>query len=153
MDGTVDIFYRAAGRAVSMPWVDPERHFLTIPSIDVPYPANAQSSMFSARMNICVAQLFVDLDGAPIEPVLEATPKPDIVVETSKGRYHAYWVVKDVPLDKFKLYQRTLIEKFDADPACTDIPRTMRLPGFFHQKRDPFFVRIISIDEALGGYA
>ena len=109
--------------------------------------------MFSARMNICVAQLFVDLDGAPIEPVLEATPKPDIVVETSKGRYHAYWVVKDVPLDKFKLYQRTLIEKFDADPACTDLPRTMRLPGFFHQKRDPFFVRIISIDEALGGYA
>lgn len=100
-----------------------------------------------------VRALFVDLDGAPIEPVLDAIPEPDIVVETSKGRYHAYWTVNDVPLDKFKLYQTTLIDKFDANPACTDLPRTMRLPGFFHNKREPFFTRIISIKESLVSYA
>jgi len=43
-------------------------------------------------MNIvAVRALFVDLDGAPILPVLNCEVPPDIVVESSRGKYHAYW--------------------------------------------------------------
>lgn len=98
-----------------------------------------------------VRALFVDLDGAEIGPVLMANP--NIVVETSPDRYHAYWLAQDIPLSEFESSQRKLIERFDADPVVKDLPRTMRLPGFYHQKRDPFFVRIISIDEEVSGYA
>ena len=100
-----------------------------------------------------VRALFVDLDGAPIEPVMRADPSPNIVVETSPDRWHAYWLVRDVPLVKFKSCQQALIEKFDADPACTDLPRTMRVPGFLHQKRTPLFVQTVHISEDICGYA
>lgn len=46
-----------------------------------------------------IRALFVDLDGAPIEPVLSADPLPSIVVESSSGRFHAYWRVADCPVD------------------------------------------------------
>src|SRR6516225_11803282 len=34
---------------------------------------------------------FVDLDGSPIEPVNNAELKPQITMESSLGRYQAYW--------------------------------------------------------------
>jgi len=37
--------------------------------------------------------LFVDLDGAPLEPILQCALSPHIVVDSSKGRYHVYWLV------------------------------------------------------------
>jgi len=90
-----------------------------------------------------VRAVFIDLDGAPLEPVLKADLKPSLVVETSPDRYHAYWRVDDLPLDQFESVQKTLIARFDGDPAVHDLPRVMRLPGFYHHKHEPFLVRII----------
>src|SRR3546814_14811174 len=39
--------------------------------------------------------LFLDLDGSPIEPVIAAPIPPRITVESSPGRWHAYWPVAD----------------------------------------------------------
>jgi len=39
-----------------------------------------------------VRTVFVDLDGSPIKPVLEAPLPPHIVVESSPERFHAYWL-------------------------------------------------------------
>jgi RepB DNA-primase from phage plasmid len=90
-----------------------------------------------------VRALFVDLDGAPIEPVLECKMPPHIVVESSPRKYHAYWRADDVPLDQFSVLQRKLAALFKGDRAVCDLPRIMRLPGFWHQKSDPFQTRII----------
>ena len=49
----------------------------------------------------------------------------------------------DLPLDQFESVQKTLIARFDGDPAVHDLPRVMRLPGFYHHKHEPFLVRII----------
>lgn len=81
---------------------------------------------------------FVDLDGAPLEPVLKAPLTPHVIIESSSGRYHAYWLIKDFPLDKFSATQHALINRFNADPVVHDLPRVMRLPGFCHLKREPF---------------
>lgn len=89
--------------------------------------------------------VFVDLDGAPLGPVLEASVTPQIVIESSPGRYHAYWFVTDLPLDQFKKVQQALAVKFNGDSKVIDLPRVMRIPGFFHQKKqgEPFLSRII----------
>lgn len=90
-----------------------------------------------------VRAVFVDLDGAPLGPIFEAVPAPHIVVESSPGKYHAYWRTDDCPLDQFKLVQRALARRFNGDPAVCDLPRVMRLPGFVHQKGAPVQTRVL----------
>jgi putative DNA primase/helicase len=86
---------------------------------------------------VAVRALFVDLDGAPLEPVLASAAEPHIVVETSPGRFHCYWQVVDCGLHQFSALQSQLAEKFNGDKSVHDLPRVMRLPGFFHQKQQP----------------
>jgi len=92
---------------------------------------------------IAVRALFVDLDGAPLAPVLACRCQPDIVVESSSGRYHAYWLTSDCPLSEFTQRQKQLAEKFGGDPSVCDLPRVMRVPGFWHQKSAPFMTQIV----------
>jgi hypothetical protein len=40
-----------------------------------------------------IRALYVDLDGAPLEPVLANGRPPHIVTETSPGRWHVFWRV------------------------------------------------------------
>jgi hypothetical protein len=89
-----------------------------------------------------VRAVFIDLDGAPLEPVMANGRAPHIVTETSPGRWHAFWRTKDLPLDKFTTVQKTLIEQFGSDKKIIDLPRVMRLPGFEHRKGEPFLIKI-----------
>lgn len=91
---------------------------------------------------IKVRALFADLDGSPIKPILKAKPEPHMIIESSKGKYHAYWLVDDCPLDKFSMYQKAIAKKFDSDPKVCDLPRVMRLPGFNHCKGKPYPVKV-----------
>ena len=86
---------------------------------------------------------FVDLDGAPIEPVLEAGAPPNIVVESSPKKWHAYWLVSDSALPDFKPRQQTMAAQFAGDPSVNDLPRVLRMPGFWHLKETPFQTRLV----------
>ncbi len=92
-----------------------------------------------------VRAVYVDLDGAPLEPVTRHHVQPHIIVESSEGRWHAYWLVNDMPLNDFRGTQELLIKEFGADEAVKDLPRVMRLPGFLHQKKEPRAIRIKTI--------
>jgi hypothetical protein len=89
-----------------------------------------------------VRALWVDLDGSPLQPVLDAH-HPDIIVESSPGRWHAYWLTHDCQLADFKRRQQQIAAKFKGDPKVCDLPRVMRLPGFWHQKSEPFMTRLV----------
>jgi hypothetical protein len=91
-----------------------------------------------------VRACFADLDGAPLTPVQAFPLQSHIVVESSPGRWHAYWLTDDTPLEQFKPMQQAIAQRFGADPKVCDLPRVMRLPGFFHRKREPFLSRVIS---------
>jgi len=91
-----------------------------------------------------VRACFADLDGAPLAPVRAFPLQPHIVVESSLGRWHAYWLTEDVPLDLFKPMQQAIAQRFGSDPKVCDLPRVMRLPGFFHNKGKPFLSRVIA---------
>ena len=91
-----------------------------------------------------IRALFVDLDGSPLGPVQNAANEPHIVVESSPGRYHAYWRVNDCAVDQCEPALKQLIEKFNADRSCCDRSRVLRVPGFYHRKSTPYLVNIIA---------
>lgn len=95
-----------------------------------------------------VRALFADLDGSPIEPVLSAGLQPHMVVQSSEDRYHAYWMVEDCSLSDFGRYQKALAKRFDADPVVCDLPRVMRLPGFYHCKGRRQSTYVLSVDRS-----
>jgi hypothetical protein len=98
-----------------------------------------------------IRALFVDLDGAPIDPLQNAATPPHITVETSPGRFHAYWRVADCGLDQCEPLLKQLIARFKADASCSDRSRVLRLPGFVHRKKSPYLVHVI--DSIPGEYS
>ena len=100
-----------------------------------------KKSCRNAENVVAIRSVFVDLDGSPIAPVLQAL-HPTIVVESSPGRWHGYWLTNDCPLEDFRKRQQQIAAKFKGDPKVIDLPRVMRLPGFFHQKAEPFMTRM-----------
>jgi hypothetical protein len=73
---------------------------------------------------------------------------PSIVVETSRGRYHRYWLTNWPADEQGRADHRAVMERMIADYAsdhsAKDVTRALRLPGFYHLKYVPFLVRIIS---------
>ncbi|MCK1417641.1 PriCT-2 domain-containing protein [Bradyrhizobium sp. CW4] len=98
-----------------------------------------------------VRAIFGDLDGAPLEPVMAARLKPHLVIESSPGKWHCYWLVAGMALEDFTAAQMAIIARFNSDPVIHDLPRVMRLPGFVHAKvkngirSEPFVSRIVSV--------
>ncbi|MCD9027729.1 AAA family ATPase [Luteimonas sp. BDR2-5] len=90
-----------------------------------------------------VRAVFVDLDGTPLDAVRRCDLVPHVAVESSPGRFHAYWRVDGLSLDEFASLQRAIAARFEGDKSVNDLPRVMRLPGFQHRKGEPFPVRII----------
>jgi hypothetical protein len=117
--------------------------FVTINEIEPGKPRRAE---FARR----VRALFIDLDdparfGDVRSKILQYGPLPSIVTQTSRGKFHIYWLVNGCPLENFKAAQRRLIELFGTDPNVCDLPRVMRLPGFIHRKGPPFLSRIVTL--------
>ena len=90
-----------------------------------------------------VRAVFIDLDGSPLPKEFEL--EPQFILETSPKKYHCYWLVSDMPLKTFPLYQIALAEKFDSDPKVKDLPRVMRVAGFNHYKKEPFPIKLIQV--------
>jgi len=89
-----------------------------------------------------IRAVFLDLDGVPLPE--EWPLKPHLIIESSPGKYHAYWWVESgFPMDQFESTQKAIAAKFNGDKAVCDLPRVMRIPGFFHQKKESFLSHII----------
>jgi|TARA_A100001391_G_scaffold40407_1_gene22652 hypothetical protein len=88
-----------------------------------------------------VRAVFIDLDGTPLPTRFEL--QPNLIVNTSPDKYHCYWLVDDMPLQSFVLYQEALALKFNSDPVVKDLPRVMRVAGFYHNKHKPYPIKIV----------
>lgn len=98
-----------------------------------------------------VRAVFADFDPPKTRPAPARYPlEPHIVVESSPGKHHVYWLSADLSLDAFTPTQKALITALGSDPAPNDLPRVMRLPGFDHHKTDiPYRVRLIHAERFL----
>ncbi len=95
-----------------------------------------------------VRALFVDIDNpvpGTLERLLGDVLPPSIIVASSAGKLHAYWLTDYVEVADFQELQSRVIAEWGGDPACKDLPRVLRLPGFLHLKTpaNPQYVRII----------
>lgn len=90
---------------------------------------------------IKVRALYADFDNADPNRSFEYELPPSAIIESSPGKHHLYWLVDDFPLEEFTEYQSKLISLLDSDPKIKDLPRVMRVPGFYHNKAEPFMVR------------
>jgi hypothetical protein len=95
----------------------------------------------SAESVQLVRALFMDTDGAPYPADLPL--QPHLVVQSSPGKWHVYVLVTGVSLAHFAIYQQALAERYGTDPSVKDLPRVMRLPGFFHCKGLPVKVQLL----------
>lgn len=77
------------------------------------------------------------------EPTLPV--EPHLSVESSPGKCHNYILVEGLPTDMFGPAQERMVVDYGSDPAAKDLPRVLRLPGFFHLKdpAKPHLVRLI----------
>lgn len=95
--------------------------------------------------------LFIDTDGSLcIDPKSgmpkdEAYPLPhSALIESSPGKWHVYWLIKDCPLEQFENLQKALAVKYASDKSVADISRVMRIAGTLHQKGEPVRVALRS---------
>lgn len=97
-----------------------------------------------------IRAVWVDLDDPEtsqesLASMRQYMPKPAIITQSSKGKYHIYWRVTDCELDQFSKFQQSLAIKFYSDMGVKNLDRVMRLPGFPHQKGIPQDVTCICI--------
>src|SRR5690625_3725455 len=103
----------------------------------------------TARKNSAVTRVrayFADFDGSPL-PKRWPLP-PTIIIESSPGRYHAYWMLTEPgPLDRqqFNAQQEAIAHAVGSQPDdAKGLARVMRVPGYQHHKGDtPFTTRIV----------
>jgi hypothetical protein len=71
--------------------------------------------------------------------------RPHIVVESSPGKRHSYWLVDGLSAEQFRGVMDCMVRTHRSDPNARDPARVLRLPGFHHQKdpASPFLVRIL----------
>jgi len=95
---------------------------------------------------------FVENDTLPIEEQyqnLMAFPlEPSLIVRTKKS-LHAYWLIKNGDVSKFRSVQSKLAEHFSGDKTIINESRVLRLPGFEHRKSDPVMVTCIKYNPEL----
>lgn len=98
------------------------------------------------RSNITAARaLWHDQDTANVEPLLPQNAEPNFVVETSPGKKQRIWLVEEgLTLERCADAMRTMVEKHHSDPNAALLTQVLRLPGFWHNKRTPHLVRILS---------
>ena len=101
------------------------------------------------RLNACFAD-FDKYSKTEQLRIIQSMPlTPSILVESKRG-YHCYWmldsktVTNPESISLWRRIQTTIAEKFEADAACKNPSRLMRLPGSYHVKNpdDPFLVAV-----------
>jgi len=98
---------------------------------------------------ISINAFLLDFDGTPHEPFLEILKEvgipPNIIVETSEGKFHFYILVEDCPIKDFIPMQKWLAKEAGSDPAVAKLPQVARVPFFYNMKEPekPFQSRII----------
>jgi hypothetical protein len=67
---------------------------------------------------------------------------PSLVVQTQKS-LHCYWLMKKPEVAKFRKVQKQLVAQFGGDPTCVNESRVLRLPGYYHCKKEPVMVSVV----------
>jgi hypothetical protein len=99
---------------------------------------------------IRVRAVFEEQD-TPNKPPATYPLEPNLVVESSPGKFHRYWFVDGLDLGEWEGIQAGIAERYQGDPSAAEgVNRVMRLPGFFHNK-NPAAPHLVTITRESGG--
>jgi len=91
---------------------------------------------------IKIRSCYADFDNPDKElPIFNI--EPSLIVETSPKKYHVYWFSDNIPVECFRGLQESIIYRLDSDVAVKDPSRTMRVPGFYHNKGKRYMTNIV----------
>lgn len=79
-----------------------------------------------------IRAVFADFDKVPLPDHFEF--EPHIIVESSRGKYHAYWLTDGLDVAQFKTLQKHIAARYGSDTSVCNPSRVMRVPGFIHRK-------------------
>lgn len=88
-----------------------------------------------------------DFDGTPLPD--QWPIEPSLLIESSPGKYHAYWLLSEpVPADEtasqeWRAVQKAIASRLGSDSSITDLGRVLRLPGSVHTKSEPQPVKVV----------
>lgn len=97
---------------------------------------------------------FFEVDDYPfpeqLEMINQFALEPSIIIKTRKS-LHVYFLLKEGSTDihKFREIQERFINHFKSDPRIKNESRVMRIPGFYHCKKDPVMVKLIKFNPEL----
>ena len=104
-----------------------------------------------------VRTFYADIDGLPSRDekrakfhwLLSLPLPPSAVVETRNGLQSYHFAAAGTTPEQFERVQRGLVSAVGGDMQVRDIARILRVPGFYHLKKEPFTVRLIYDDATL----
>jgi len=104
----------------------------------------------TAKSVTAITSVFADLDGSPLDPLLDLLIKPHVIVGTSPGRYQGHWRIQPIEITPatrdqsrtlFYRMQQGIATRFNGDSSVSALAQVARLPGFFNYKHGmPFRV-------------
>jgi hypothetical protein len=85
---------------------------------------------------------WADLDGVEVDTASLPIP-PSMVVQSRAGK-HLYWLsYGDITREDHRKMQLRIAHGLGSDPSVIDPSRVLRVPGFFHNKAEPFMVTLL----------
>jgi hypothetical protein len=92
-----------------------------------------------------IRAVFIDDDAKGARPDKPWPLEPHLIVETSPGKRHVYWLVDGLAIDQFDGVMACMVDHWGADKGAKDAARILRLAGTIHAKDpdDPHLVRIV----------
>jgi len=76
---------------------------------------------------------------------------PSFVVESSRGKFHYYWLTNTTDLHRWRrIQEEVMTDRFGSDSGANGLNRAMRVPGFWHRKKKPFPTHICHMTSSTG---
>ncbi len=98
------------------------------------------------QMVVRCRAVFIDDDNVRETHRTDFRLDPSIIVESSPGKYHYYWLTETTLFDEWEQVMSNLVITENGDPSARDLVRVMRVPGYKHLKRDAFLTRVVSCE-------
>ncbi len=78
--------------------------------------------------------VFMDADIPRDKPRDNFPLEPSIIVSSSPGKYHYYWLTDTDDKEAWQAVQNGIIQTYEGDNNAKDLTRYLRLPGYYHWK-------------------
>lgn len=89
--------------------------------------------------------IWVEDDEKRAKPREDWPLKPSMIIESSNGKFHYYWLTSCKNLDEWDAVMATMVNVWGCDNKAKDRARVLRLPGFKNRKQldSDFVCRIV----------